>query len=172
MEATARRLGRRLVRSEERDGRRGPGSGLASGRAVMTFAPIASDLDLTRLPNAMTVWPSGLRRWLKAPFRKGVGSSPTAVMLWRRATAWRLGEVGSAMHPARAALRPPRRGREGFAARLAQSAERKALNLVVVGSSPTVGARFSQAPDQSLVARQGRWPHFATEMAKLALVGP
>ena len=28
----------------------------------------------------------------------------------------------------------------GVAARLAQSAERKALNLVVVGSSPTVGA--------------------------------
>ena len=30
-------------------------------------------------PN-MTVWPSGLRRWLKAPFRKGVGSNPTAVI--------------------------------------------------------------------------------------------
>ena len=28
-----------------------------------------------------TVWPSGLRRWLKAPFRKGVGSNPTAVTL-------------------------------------------------------------------------------------------
>ena len=26
-----------------------------------------------------TLWPSGLRRWLKAPFRKGVGSSPTGV---------------------------------------------------------------------------------------------
>ena len=26
-----------------------------------------------------TVWPSGLRRWLKAPFRKGVGSNPTTV---------------------------------------------------------------------------------------------
>ena len=38
------------------------------------------------LPNIMmdaldftTVWPSGLRRWLKAPVRKGVGSNPTAV---------------------------------------------------------------------------------------------
>ena len=29
-----------------------------------------------------TVWPSGLRRWLKAPFRKGVGSNPTAVSLF------------------------------------------------------------------------------------------
>ncbi len=28
-----------------------------------------------------TVWPSGLRRWLKAPIRKGVGSNPTAVIL-------------------------------------------------------------------------------------------
>ena len=28
---------------------------------------------------SMTVWPSGLRRWLKAPVRKGVGSNPTAV---------------------------------------------------------------------------------------------
>ena len=27
-----------------------------------------------------TVWPSSLRRWLKAPFRKGVGSNPTAVI--------------------------------------------------------------------------------------------
>ena len=30
----------------------------------------------------MTVWPSGLRRWLQAPVRKGVGSNPTAVSLW------------------------------------------------------------------------------------------
>ena len=27
-----------------------------------------------------TVWLSGLRRWLQAPVRKGVGSNPTAVM--------------------------------------------------------------------------------------------
>ena len=30
-------------------------------------------------PAPMTVWPSGLRRWLQAPVRKGVGSNPTAV---------------------------------------------------------------------------------------------
>ena len=29
----------------------------------------------------MTVWPSGLRHWLQAPVRKGVGSNPTAVSL-------------------------------------------------------------------------------------------
>ena len=29
--------------------------------------------------SAGTVWPSGLRRWLQAPVRKGVGSNPTAV---------------------------------------------------------------------------------------------
>ena len=27
-----------------------------------------------------TVWPSGLSQWLKAPFCKGVGSNPTAVI--------------------------------------------------------------------------------------------
>ena len=27
-----------------------------------------------------TLWPSGLRRWLKAPLRKGVGSNPTGVI--------------------------------------------------------------------------------------------
>ena len=27
----------------------------------------------------MAVWPGGLRRWLQAPVRKGVGSNPTAV---------------------------------------------------------------------------------------------
>ena len=31
-----------------------------------------------------TVWPSGLRRWLQAPVRKGVGSNPTAVILCNR----------------------------------------------------------------------------------------
>ena len=32
----------------------------------------------------MTVWPSGLRRWLQAPVRKGVGSNPTAVSACQR----------------------------------------------------------------------------------------
>ena len=40
------------------------------------FAHVFSLLDV---PLSKTVWPSGLRRWLKAPFRKGVGSNPTAV---------------------------------------------------------------------------------------------
>ena len=31
-----------------------------------------------------TVWPSGLRRWIKAPVRKGVGSNPTAVIVHSR----------------------------------------------------------------------------------------
>ena len=30
--------------------------------------------------HVQTVWPSGLRRWLQAPVRKGVGSNPTAVI--------------------------------------------------------------------------------------------
>ena len=32
-----------------------------------------------RRARSKTLWPSGLRRWLKAPFRKGVGSNPTGV---------------------------------------------------------------------------------------------
>ena len=36
-----------------------------------------------------TVWPSGLRRWLQAPVRKGVGSNPTAVIVFvAGASAW------------------------------------------------------------------------------------
>ena len=31
-----------------------------------------------------TVWPSGLRRWLQAPVRKGVGSNPTAVIAYKK----------------------------------------------------------------------------------------
>ena len=38
-------------------------------------------------------------------------------------------------------------------ARLAQSVERKALNLVVVGSSPTVGVLHHQGPDQKFGRR-------------------
>ena len=40
------------------------------------FAHVFSLLDV---PLSKTVWPSGLRRWLMAPFRKGVGSNLTAV---------------------------------------------------------------------------------------------
>jgi hypothetical protein len=36
-------------------------------------------LEWHRALVGMTVWPSGLRRWLQAPVRKGVGSNPTAV---------------------------------------------------------------------------------------------
>ena len=33
----------------------------------------------TQFRGIKTVWPSGLRRWLQAAVRKGVGSNPTAV---------------------------------------------------------------------------------------------
>ena len=35
--------------------------------------------EIFSAPEGMTVWPSGLRRWLQAPVREGVGSNPTAV---------------------------------------------------------------------------------------------
>ena len=46
----------------------------------------------------MTVWPSGLRRWLKAPFRKGVGSNPTAVT-FAPPPAFALSEEQTRFHP-------------------------------------------------------------------------
>ena len=46
-----------------------------------------------------TVWPSGLRRWLKAPVRKGVGSNPTAVTLDGRVNNLHLHWVFAACHP-------------------------------------------------------------------------
>ena len=49
------------------------------------------------LPNK-TLWPSGLRRWLKAPVRKGVGSNPTGVTCFTNAmrTATTSGDARSA----------------------------------------------------------------------------
>ena len=58
-----------------------------------------------------TVWPSGLRRWLKAPVRKGVGSNPTALNAYRfklhSAFTCTQGELNRAMggHRARLLLR-------------------------------------------------------------------
>ena len=50
---------------------------------ISCFTPNGSNNTLTtsnsRTTASKTVWPSGLRRWLKAPVRKGVGSNPTAV---------------------------------------------------------------------------------------------
>ena len=44
-------------------------------------APLRQNNVRFQLANIFrTVWPSGLRRWLKAPVRKGVGSNPTAAI--------------------------------------------------------------------------------------------
>ena len=55
-----------------------------SGHRFLCFAhslPIQLLRQSYALPEGknMTVWPSGLRRWLQAPVRKGVGLNPTAV---------------------------------------------------------------------------------------------
>ena len=47
-------------------------------RITLTLCHLASILPLQH-SSYLTVWPSGLRRWLQAPVRKGVGSNPTAV---------------------------------------------------------------------------------------------
>ena len=41
---------------------------------IVFFSHCSTDFNVLK-----TVWPSGLRRWLKAPVRKGVGSNPAAV---------------------------------------------------------------------------------------------
>jgi hypothetical protein len=40
-----------------------------------------------------TLWPSGLRRWLKAPFLKGVGSNPRGAILCCRSSPALLGDI-------------------------------------------------------------------------------
>ena len=54
-------------------------SGLASSRWGLFFIEPPSGEVHPSNPY-LTVWPSGLRRWLQAPVRKGVGSNPTAVI--------------------------------------------------------------------------------------------
>ena len=51
----------------------GVGEGTALGSACQVKEILIGDWYIK------TVWPSGLRRWLQAPVRKGVGSNPTAV---------------------------------------------------------------------------------------------
>ena len=50
--------------------------------AISAFLENDEVLQASQAQCAMTVWPSGLRRWLQAPVRKGVGSNPTAVTLF------------------------------------------------------------------------------------------
>ena len=54
------------------------------GAHVMDTAPCRHNVALQHLRCCpiKTVWPSGLRRWLQVPVRKGVGSNPTAVSLF------------------------------------------------------------------------------------------
>ena len=69
---------------------------------------------------AKTVWPSGLRRWLKAPVRKGVGSNPTAVicrnMLEMLRSCWHHGRSAypSRSRPASSQLRRSSSCCDGF----------------------------------------------------------
>ena len=46
-----------------------------------------------------TVWPSGLRRWLQAPVRKGVGSNPTAVTVQLRCNIERIAKPKQTAKP-------------------------------------------------------------------------
>ena len=59
------------------------GRGFESHRCQLTFLPVQAvwfRLICVCMNELITsvAWPSGLRRWFKAPVRKGVGSNPTA----------------------------------------------------------------------------------------------
>jgi hypothetical protein len=61
------------------------GSGGEHGGAAQASLDVFEHLAAGRVADysrigGKTVWPTGLRRWLKAPVRKGVGSNPTAVI--------------------------------------------------------------------------------------------
>ena len=49
---------------------------------------IIEAININSVKILLTVWPSGLRRWLQAPVRKGVGSNPTAVIINTAITPW------------------------------------------------------------------------------------
>jgi hypothetical protein len=53
------------------------------GHRISKRTEILKFIKSNDLFEAWTVWPSGLRRWLQAPVRKGVGSNPTAVTFHR-----------------------------------------------------------------------------------------
>ena len=51
-----------------------------------TLEMVLANMHIELERETKTLWPSGLRRWLKAPFRKGVGLNPTGVSyghVWR-----------------------------------------------------------------------------------------
>ena len=58
---------------------------MGSGFAILSHIFDVGSCQLQNWPvtQPMTVWPSGLRRWLQVPVRKGVGSNPTAVTALR-----------------------------------------------------------------------------------------
>ena len=84
-----------------------------------------------------------------------------------RLLVWTLGNHHAAPF---SSARVPRHAPQEFRApaRLAQSAERKALNLVVVGSSPTVGDVYSQ---RFVAASWLRVPRLVSQSQHLTLAG-
>ena len=84
---TQKGVGRRPRLCLARGAGRQQSHALHSAREVVSHSnTIAIGVSLLDTFVTVTLWPSGLRRWLKAPFRKGVGSNPTGVIFqcrWR-----------------------------------------------------------------------------------------
>ena len=76
--ARASDSGKRTVTLRVRNVLHGATEPSLAGRQREKQSPAGRQRESCKTSRA--VWPSGLRRRLKAPFRKGVGSNPTAVM--------------------------------------------------------------------------------------------
>ena len=164
----------------------GAGCLISNPTAIKSCLDLGLQNNATKPRSSKTVWPSGLRRWLQAPVRKGVGSNPTAVTMPTTTTApptpfacariqqttrtrcscGGRGRAGLPLPLARARPLLPcaesqRLRIEASGARaaakssspLAQSAEQKALNHVVVGPSPTMGVCGVRPCSRCCVAR-------------------
>ena len=63
----------------------GAGCLISNPTAIKSCLDLGLQNNTTKPRSSKTVWPSGLRRWLQAPVRKGVGSNPTAVtVVWKQ----------------------------------------------------------------------------------------
>ncbi len=104
-----------------------------------------------RRPGAhKTVWPSGLRRWLKAPVRKGVGSNPTAVIIHGRSPLWRsrfIHNAGTVRH----SLRCARMRNQSVATQHHFRERRTCQGILAESSKIRVNILASRLPDATIM---------------------
>ena len=121
-------------------------------------------LRLQRAGQSKTVWPSGLRRWLKAPVRKGVGSNPAAV-IFHVATAPQVMRAGTATR----SLSSPR----GCGYKTLAPGAGKRYNAVVgiPHDGSDVAPRAQQRPHDDRRQRSRPARKYSSRVARCALTG-